>query len=263
MAGGIFIGSIPIIEVVHGSRGETLVSIAPIAPSVVSGDVINFVATASSYGALTYQWQQGITGEAPWIDVGTAVSTYDHTSLINDPAGQYIRCVVTDEHGIRVGSDPALMSVAAAEVLLYGRGAPFGYSPLVEEDLADIFLTSGSTSFFNVAEIRLQASSSKVLNAGWNLTTLPGYDPAKTITARFTFQLGIATTEALLNMYNADNGLGQTLIASPPFRVDAVSNIEISFIPGVASASVGFRNTGAGWIQGGYVGVSGIEIVQS
>lgn len=81
------------------------VTIAPIDPSVTEGDVINFVATATGYGALVYQWN--LAG-APIS--GATAATYDRTAVVADSGG-VITCTATDAESQVVVSAGSTMTV--------------------------------------------------------------------------------------------------------------------------------------------------------
>ncbi|RLC07628.1 MAG: hypothetical protein DRI24_24560 [Deltaproteobacteria bacterium] len=134
MAGGIFIGSTPIVEVIHGFPDAPTVSIVPVDPSVTEGDTINFVATATGYGALTYQWF--LDGVA--ID-GAVAATYDRVTVIGDDA-KVITCEVYNPHTQSALSAGSTMTVAVAV-----------YAPTVVTQPVAATVANGATGTFTAA----------------------------------------------------------------------------------------------------------------
>lgn len=109
MAGGVFAGSVPIVEIIHGLPPAPTCSIAPIDPSVTEGDVIAFVATATAYkDVLTYQWFVNAVAI-----VGATAAAYNHTALLAEN-GQAVTCNVADGYGQAAASAASVMTIAPA-----------------------------------------------------------------------------------------------------------------------------------------------------
>ena len=96
------------------------ITIAPVDPSVIVGAVINFVATASGYGTLAYQWR--LNGN---VISGATSATYDRTTVIEDD-GKVIACKVTDAAGtVTVSADSAMaVALPAAPTITIAPLAP-------------------------------------------------------------------------------------------------------------------------------------------
>ena len=111
MAGGVFAGAVPVVEIIHGLPPAPTCSIAPIDPSVITGATINFVATATAYkDGINYQWLLDGADIA-----GAVAATYDRVSDIADN-GKVISCRVSDNHTQTVISNTSTMAVALPAV---------------------------------------------------------------------------------------------------------------------------------------------------
>ncbi len=106
IAGGIWVGGTEVLAVVVGNPDAAVVTIEPIDPSVTAPAVINFIATASGSGNLSYQWE---LDAVPIVDA--TLSTYDRTTQATD-GGKEITCTIIDGLGETATSLPSTMTVA-------------------------------------------------------------------------------------------------------------------------------------------------------
>ena len=76
------------------------------------GDSVVFTVKANGSG-LTYQWQQSSDGGETWWNHNTATAVTERyvTTLSASADGRYVRCVITDDYGNSVISDPAVMMI--------------------------------------------------------------------------------------------------------------------------------------------------------
>ncbi len=256
-----------------------VVTVAPIAPNVVYGTVINFVATASGYGALTYQWLLDGSSIS-----GATSSTYNRTTVLSDN-GRLITCAVTDSVAQTSNASPATMTVTDPaqpfDDAVIGTNPDFYYPCRVEEAVFPDYKYTDRIQGF-VMQGTNKSGVAAIFPAQFGLggtsvscdtpderpltTGMPTNNIAGPRTYQFTFRM--RDTQARASICGSSNGQPQPnstffyrgVIVGYNFN-GQLDNAIAAVTPRNSSANIGLRITPAGdsdhlchLVQRGYAG---------